>query len=86
MTSVKDYKVDFGKAARTILYEDPSGTILFTFDVKPQQDPKTGKWTMVLYGEPYIPGNANPSPERVKLAFSRVKDYVTSKGYDVALS
>lgn len=74
-----EFKVHFGGIARTIVYEDAAGTIVFCFDVKPQKNPQTGNWTMVLEPRP------EPNPDRVKQAFSRVRDYVASRGYDVVV-
>lgn len=85
MNPNEDYKVSFGRIARTILYEDEAGALQFGFDVKPKKDPATGKWTLVLESEPIVIGNGRLSAGRATLALSRVRDYTASRGYDVVL-
>ena len=48
MTNAQNFKVSFGRIARTLVYEDAQGTILFTFDASPTKDQATGKSNLHL--------------------------------------
>ena len=91
MNEAADYTVAFGKAARTILYEDTLGTILFVFDVSVAKDEATGKWRFYLDNRPTIDRRSfEPKTEaerqRVAVALERTQQYVTSCGYLVEVS
>lgn len=43
-------RIGFGRIARTITYEDPQGSLVFTFDLGSLQPDEKGVWTIVLEG------------------------------------
>jgi hypothetical protein len=91
MNDAANYKVEFGKTARTLLYEDTLGTILFVFDVSVGKDESTGKSRFYLDNRPMIDRKAfEPKTEaerhRVAVALERTKQYATSCGYLVEVS
>jgi hypothetical protein len=87
-----DYKVTFGKIARTLLYEDSQGVIRFGFVVGPSKEPSKGKWTVNLE-RPSAASKGIDTIEdeqlrmaeqkRLELAFERTKKYLASRGYQV---
>lgn len=77
MSAPSDYKVSFGRTARTLLYEDSEGTILFTFDL-------SGKGPKSLSLEGRVEKGAQPDKQaRRNLAFERATQYLMSCGYEV---
>ena len=87
----QDYKVSFGKIARTIVYEDDVGSLLFVFDASVNRDQSTGKWTLYLDCQPLVDGRiVEPKSEedrrRVASAVKRAKRYAESRGYLVETS
>ena len=89
-----DYKVSFGRIAKTILYEDSFGTIRFGFDVSPYGDPSKGKWTIGLERPADQLKQADSiedeqlrttEQKRIETAFERVKEYLFSCGYQVKI-
>jgi hypothetical protein len=89
-----DYKVSFGKTARTLLYEDSNGTVRFGFDVNPSQEKSKEKWTIELE----CPSNEYEriasiknrqlwvaEQKRVDIAIERTKQYLISCGYLVKI-
>jgi hypothetical protein len=91
MNDAVDYKVAFGKTARTILYEDTFGEILFAFDTSPAKDETTGKWRLYLDNRPMIDRKSfEPKTEaerqRVAVALERTRRYAESSGYLVEFS
>ena len=81
--------MSFGRIARTLLYEDTFGTLLFAFDISPSGGTSKRKWTLHLAEHPcpadgmMIECANRAERERVAVALQRVKDYVSSCGYDV---
>jgi hypothetical protein len=77
MTPTSDYKVSFGRIARTLIYEDSKGTLCFTFDV----DTSNGKNTLILerMGKSLIEAEQS----RFDLALERAKQYLLSRGHEV---
>jgi hypothetical protein len=89
MTNVSEYTVKFGKIARTLVYEDPQGGMLFGFDIEPAKDLSKGKWTLVLERQPLtLDGKrfetAIPT-ERLATVLERIQNYATSCGYQVVI-
>lgn len=94
MNSSLDYKVSFGKIARTILYEDFEGVIRFTFDASPSKESSERRWTMILERPP---GRFRQIDEiedehlrtveqrQLELAFERVRQYLVACGYQVKI-
>jgi len=77
MSAPSNYKVSFGPAARTLLYEDSEGTTLFTFDLGDK-----GSNTLSLEGR--VENGAQPDKQaRRNLAFERASQYLVSRGYKV---
>jgi hypothetical protein len=79
MTSISDYKVSVGRIARTLIYEDSQGTILFTFDV--DADPKSKSVILERKGKSLI----EAEQLRINMAFERTKEYLLSCGYQVEI-
>lgn len=77
MNPTPEYTVALGSIARTLLYTDPKGTILFTFDV----DSSEGRKKVILEW----PSNSLIHAEqmRINLAGQRIKEYLISIGYEV---
>ncbi len=82
-----EYKVSFGKVARTLIYEHKSGSLLFTFDVAPSTNPSQGQWTLFLDREALtLQGErlgTNVPVAWVAEALERTKLYAASCGYQV---
>jgi hypothetical protein len=81
-----EYVVRFNrKPGRTLLYEDPLGSLLFVFDVGDaptsivlDRRPLENQKVLVVKDE--------PTRARVTLAFERVKAFLLSKRYEVTES
>ena len=69
-----EYSVKFGRAARTLEYDDPHGQIVFTFD-----GGSKGENSLVLE---HYPPSMQRSP-RYDVAFVRTKQFLEARGYDV---
>jgi hypothetical protein len=72
------YTVKFGVVARTIDYTDDAARFTFTFDIGPRKGPP---WTLIL--------EHHAQTERTAaylLAFTRTKQYVESRGYNVEVA
>jgi hypothetical protein len=92
MDSESTYKVIFGRMARTLIYEDSAGTLLFTFDVSRAKADTRKEWNLHLDKRPLV-GEAGKfvlydhdsqiEQERVAKAFERVEQYASSCGYFV---
>src|SRR5262249_31468593 len=87
------YKVDFGRIARTLIYEDSQGALCFCFDIDPLKDPSTGKWTLLLGSQALSADGSEVirprSPSEhiwIKTAFERTWQFAVSCGYNVELS
>jgi hypothetical protein len=92
--SSTDYKVSFGRVARTLIYEDSSGVICFGFDVSPSEEVSKGKWMIGLerpldefkriarMGDEQLRAVWQ---KRLDLAFERTKQYLVSCGYLVKI-
>ena len=91
MSPAADFTVCFGRTARTLVYEDVLGTVCFTFDISPAKDQSTGKWNLHLGNQAFLPDGKRlecqtPAEyERVRLALEKVKEYASSRGYQVEL-
>lgn len=88
MSSASDYKVELGKIARTLLYEDSEGTIRFGFDF----DTSGGQNILILERPSGTimntvsseGGRSNEAEHsRVNVAFERTKQYLVSRGHNV---
>lgn len=78
-----DYKVTFGRTARTVVYEDQQGSIVFTFDMEPEEVGEEKKWIVWLErsGE-----KLNTDEQKRKdLAFERVKQYFVTCSYKIKI-
>ena len=86
------YKVSFGRVARTLIYEDVLGVLVFAFDCSPAEVQQEKKWNLHL-GRKALTGEAvntalyENTPEfdanRASLALERVRLYASSCGYVV---
>ena len=91
MANGEAYQISFGALAGTLVYEDPSGVIVFAFEIFPSEDTEKGKWMLGLSSKPRSEDgkliNVDPSGyRRVSQAFERTKQYVLSRGYQVKVS
>jgi hypothetical protein len=80
MNSTSDYKVSLGKVARTILYEDSQGTILFTFDVDTAKEKNA-----VILERPANNPRGTVEQSRIDLAFERTKQHLLTQGHQVKI-
>jgi hypothetical protein len=84
------FSVRFGAEARTIVYQDPVGEMLFVFDVDPNDTRPSTKWTVYLSPVPLtvqrtrLDKTIAIDAQRIELARQRVAAYVESCGYIVA--
>jgi hypothetical protein len=91
MSSAPWHKVTLGTKAWTLLYEDPLGTILFTFEISPAEIRRSGRSKLFL-GKLPLTGDGKLMDcsnaidrERVDLAIESVKEYLLSRGYVVEI-
>lgn len=70
------YAVKFGEFARTIVYSDESGDIIFTYDFPEEPDPM---------GIVIEIGGIDTVAERGALAVERVRSYLFENGYNVEI-
>ncbi len=84
-----EFKVSFGKIARTLVYEDALGAFCFAFEVSPAEDQSQGEWNLYLGRQGLtldgrkIAIQTETEQERVALAWKRAKQYASSQGYRV---
>jgi NDP-sugar pyrophosphorylase family protein len=78
MSPRPDYRVNFGRIARTLLYEDSEGTISFTFELSEQ-----GSKTHFLLEGRVDKGDSREQQARRNLAFERASQYLISGGHKV---
>ena len=85
-----NYKVSFGRAGGTLVYEDDVGFLLFTFDCGPADKQSGREWNLHLgtralvdIGGRFVLHNASSEWERVAAALERVRLYASSCGYVV---
>ncbi|MBI5386720.1 MAG: hypothetical protein HZA90_18775 [Verrucomicrobia bacterium] len=97
MSNVPQFKVGFGREARTVVYEDAQGKYIFTFDLDVEEfkakgtskklflDPGPGLKAGCSLEEYYavLESQTQRDRERVALMKERVKQYLISLGYDV---
>ena len=86
-----DHKVKIGEIARTVIYKDAQGDLIFGFDVEPRDESTEGqKGTLVLEWASAYPKRIDAIKDktlriaegkRLKLAFERTKQYMISCGY-----
>jgi hypothetical protein len=86
---MSSFTVSFGRSARTIVYEDVGGTLVFTFDVKPGPIPGEEPWILLLDRRPLtaddhlVAVSTDDQRMRIDEATNRVADYALSCGYVV---
>jgi len=80
MNSTSDYKVSLGRIARTLLYEDPQGTIRFGFDF----DTANGQNILILE-RPANDPKGTIEQSRIDLAFERTKQHLLKEGHQVKI-
>jgi len=89
METDSQYRVNFGQIARTLVYEDERGAIIFAFDVTPTKGQSKAQWILHLSGQPVaqngkmVEFRMQSERERICLAFERTKQYAASRGYQV---
>jgi hypothetical protein len=92
MGNKPEYTVSFGEIARTLVYEDSQGALLFTFEVGPAKDSTKGKWDMHLDRRPLtadlkmLVATKDSDHKRSDTAVLRTADYAQSCGYVVVVS
>jgi hypothetical protein len=77
MNQKAEYKVSFGRIARTIFYEDSKGSIPFTFDVD------TSQGRNIIFLERSAEVSSAEKRLREQIAAERTKQHLTSLGYEV---
>jgi len=92
MNAEANYKVSFGRLARTLVFEDKAGILRFTFDFGPIEEPSGKRRNLVLDkralidvgGKPVLyNGDSEVERKRVAAALERVRQYASSCGYTV---
>ena len=91
MDETTSYKVSLGKIARTLVYDDPQGPIVFVFDASVSKDERTGKWTMFLDSRPIVAGKSfeprtSVERDRVNVAVERSRRFLEGCGYIVEVT
>jgi hypothetical protein len=87
--SLERYTVSFGKSARTILYEDSAGKLVFTFDIGAGPNTSSNAWTLYLDRRPLtadhhlIALTTENERQRISAAAYRVAAHAQSCGYIV---
>jgi hypothetical protein len=81
------YNVKFGRTARSLVYEDQEGSLLFGFDISPASNAELGKWLIQLGSTPLTeqckPIEFPVSKERLSFATEKTKQFLLSRGYQV---
>jgi hypothetical protein len=82
-----NHKVAFGRTARTLVYEDHEGTLLFGFEISPARNPEQGKWLIQLGSTP-LPQQGTTikfplSKDKLSFAIEKTKEFLLSRGYQV---
>ena len=87
MNTQPNFRVEFGRIARTLVYEDDVGAVAFTFDVSPSQDPSKGAWTMHLGLGPVTPDGTpfqiSAPVNWIAAAREQAKQFLLGIGYEV---
>jgi hypothetical protein len=89
MDASSQYTVSFGRVARTMIYEDTQGVLVFTFDVRPAPDSNTKRWILSLGRRPLtedhqmVVASTENERRRVDEAAGRTLGYALSCGYIV---
>lgn len=86
MNSNSNFNISVGRIGRTLIYEDSTGKLIFTYDA----DTSKGQNKIILYEKP-MTGDFKPLSlplseadiARVKLAGNRIKEYLLSRGYQI---
>lgn len=87
MNDAEEYKIGFGSVARTLVYEDGLGVIIFAFDVNPVVDKATNMYRIYigdrgLSTDYKMMKNLTASGrDRVALAHQRTREFAISRGY-----
>jgi hypothetical protein len=87
VNDTQEYKIALGSIARTFVYEDGLGVIIFAFDVNPVIDKATNKYRIYIgdrgLGADYkMMDNLTASGrDRVTLARQRTREFAMSRGY-----
>jgi hypothetical protein len=81
-----NHKVSFGRTARTLVYEDHEGRLLFAFEISPARKPEQGEW-LIQFGTP-LPEQGKTiefplSKDRLSFAIEKTKEFLLSRGYQV---
>ena len=83
-----EFKVSFGRTARTLVYEDHLGVLLFAFDVSPSEESE-GTWNLHLGNQPLnedgtiVESIDSSDRQRIAVAIDRTRQYASSRGYHV---
>ena len=92
MSNIHEYKVSFGPAAWTIDFEDVSGKFTFVYDCDIAEFKAKGSTKRLLLqkGPPLknmesMECHTQADRDHVALMFERVRQYLTSLGYEVVV-
>jgi hypothetical protein len=77
---ISEYKISMGPVARTLVYEDSSGALRFTFDVETANNKTT------IFLDPKMKTIIQSAQARIDLAYERTKQYLVSRGYEIGLT
>jgi hypothetical protein len=90
MSAVPDFKITFGQIARTIVYEDANGKLVYTFDVT-RADSHAAQSTLHLDRRPLteahklVTSASHTESERCATALIRTANFAASCGYAVEI-
>ena len=87
VTAPSSYSVSFGRTARTMIYEDSQGVLVFTFDVRPAPDSDKTRWILSLDRRPMTADHRSVvvttehQQKRIDEAVERTAGHALSCGY-----
>jgi hypothetical protein len=83
------YTVSFGRIARTLIYKDEQGVLVFTFDLKPAPGADGKHWMLTLDPRALTEDHSvvavitEDQRQRIEEAATRTANYAVSQGYSV---
>jgi hypothetical protein len=92
MDEKADFSIGFGKTARTIVYQDCEGVLVFTFEASPVVNPHDRNWTLHLDRRPATADykvllvTTAAEHKRIDAAVLRVTAFAEVRGYVVEVT
>jgi hypothetical protein len=89
MNNSTGFTIGFGNLGRTLVFEDPLGSVCFAYDIYPATDKTKGEWALEIGSQP-VTKEGEKLECKTKLDFDRVarareaiKQFTISKGYQI---